>query len=57
MESKLEIPKKQRREKVLAAKLTLAEHLAINKFCKREKIKKSDLVRFLLAKNTDCFKL
>lgn len=45
------IPPKQNRTKVLALRITQEEYEAIHEFCKRNDVKKSDLVRYAFRKS------
>jgi len=49
--NELKIPPKDYRTKVLALRITQEEYDAIHEFCKRNKVKKSDLVRYAFKKS------
>jgi len=47
MKTLIELPKKEKRDRILAIRITIKEEIAINRFCKERKIRKSDLIRYL----------
>ncbi|MDX9847792.1 MAG: hypothetical protein RBT74_12485 [Tenuifilaceae bacterium] len=50
MNTATKIPETEKREKTLALRITQAEYDALDHFCKQNKVKKSDLVRFAFRK-------
>lgn len=47
----VKLPRSENRVKTLGVKLTLTEHKTLETYCKSHKVRKSDLVRYVLLKS------